>query len=76
MVTNESGTEYEYGSCPCAGAYASRFIEVEMEVSGRNVVVSAIPQGECPQCSSQVYKLQVIERLETLMRPDKPNERP
>ncbi|MCP3099165.1 hypothetical protein LZ198_09820 [Myxococcus sp. K15C18031901] len=71
MGTNEGGVVYDYGRCPCTGAYEGRFIEVEMEVSGRQVVVTSIPQGECPGCGSQVYKLQIIERMETLMRPEK-----
>lgn len=75
MGANDGGG-YDYGSCPCAGMYVGRFIEVEMVVAGRNVVVTAIPQGECPGCGSQVYKMQIIERMESLLRADKSAERP
>ncbi|MBJ6760459.1 hypothetical protein DRW03_20340 [Corallococcus sp. H22C18031201] len=68
MAENHRGNEIDYGKCPCTGAYEHRLIEVELTVAQRSVVLTDIPQGECAQCSSQVYKMQVMERLEGLMR--------
>lgn len=57
-----------YGKCPCTGTYSSRFVEVKMQVGGRKVVLTGIPQGACPQCGSRVYKTNIIRMLETLMK--------
>ncbi|WP_143177568.1 hypothetical protein [Cystobacter ferrugineus] len=59
--------EFDYGQCPCTGNYENRLIEVDVVVEQRNVVLTNIPQGECPLCGSQVYKMQIMERIETLM---------
>jgi hypothetical protein len=75
MSGNHGGVDYDYGYCPCTGTYEHRFIEVELSVAQRNVVIKDIPQGECPICGSQVYKMQVMERIETLMRADRSSER-
>ncbi|MDC0709695.1 hypothetical protein POL68_14580 [Stigmatella sp. ncwal1] len=71
MSENHGGTEYDYGQCPCTGQYVQHLIEVEMAVASRTVVLTNIPQGECTVCSSQVYKMQIMERLETLMRTER-----
>ncbi|SEL52624.1 MULTISPECIES: hypothetical protein [Stigmatella] len=68
MSDPTGGSEYDYGRCPCTGQYAQHLIEVELAVAQRTVVLTNIPQGECVVCSSQVYKMQIMERLETLMR--------
>ncbi len=60
-------SEFDYGQCPCTGNYEHRLIEVDVVVAQQNVVLTNIPQGECPLCGSQVYKMQVMERIETLM---------
>ncbi|MET0404291.1 MAG: YgiT-type zinc finger protein [Cystobacter sp.] len=69
MIMNGShgASEYEYGNCPCSGLYEQRSIEVELVVDTKSVVLTGIPQGECPLCGSQVYKMQIMERIETLM---------
>jgi YgiT-type zinc finger domain-containing protein len=58
----------DYGRCPCSGLYQRRFVEVRMNVKGRQVVLTNVPQGACPQCGSRVYKAEVLERLESLMK--------
>lgn len=58
----------DYGRCPCTGLYQRRFVEVRMNVKGKAVVLSNVPQGACPQCGSRVYKAEVLERLEGLMK--------
>lgn len=39
-----------------------------MAVGSRTVVLTAVPQGACPVCGSRVYKPEVLERLEGLMK--------
>lgn len=58
----------EYGECPCGGKYESRVVEVRMTVQGENIVLSDVPQGACPICGSRVYKTDVLERIESLMK--------
>ncbi|MFN0063471.1 MAG: YgiT-type zinc finger protein [Myxococcaceae bacterium] len=60
--------ESDYGRCPCGGTYGQRFVEVRMNVRGKTVVLTHVPQGACPQCGSRVYKAEVLERLESLMK--------
>ena len=61
----------DYGRCPCGGQYEQRFVEVRMTVNGKVVVLTDVPQGACPNCGSRVYKAEVLERIETLMKGDK-----
>lgn len=58
----------DYGRCPCSGSYQKRSVEVRMNVNGKVVVLTAVPQGACPQCGSRVYKAEVLERIEALMK--------
>jgi hypothetical protein len=39
-----------------------------MTVDGTPVVLEDIPQGKCLECDSRVYRADVVEALETLMR--------
>ncbi|MBX7100707.1 MAG: YgiT-type zinc finger protein [Myxococcaceae bacterium] len=61
----------DYGRCPCGGQYEHRAVEVRMTVQGKVVVLTDVPQGACPQCGSRVYKAEVLERIESLMKGDK-----
>ena len=58
----------DYGRCPCSGAYDNRFVEVRMTVASKVVVLTDVPQGACPLCGSRVYKAEVLERIESLMK--------
>ncbi len=58
----------DYGRCPCSGAYENRFVEVRLTVHGKVVVLTEVPQGACPSCGSRVYKGEVLERIESLMK--------
>lgn len=58
----------DYGKCPCGGTYENRQVEVRMTVAGKAVVLSNVPQGACPLCGSRVYKAEVLERIEALMK--------
>ena len=60
--------KHDYGRCPCSGAYDNRFVEVRMTVASKVVVLTAVPQGACPLCGSRVYKAEVLERIESLMK--------
>jgi YgiT-type zinc finger domain-containing protein len=57
-----------YGTCPCSGVFEPRFVEVTMKPQGRNVVLTGVPQGACPNCGSHVYKAEVLELLESVMK--------
>ncbi len=61
----------DYGRCPCSGVYERRFVEVRMNVSGKMVVLTAVPQGACLMCGSRVYKADVLQRIELLMKGDR-----
>ncbi len=61
-------TQKDYGMCPCGGSYAHRAVEVRMTVNGKIVVLTDVPQGACPSCGSRVYKPEVLERIESLMK--------
>jgi YgiT-type zinc finger domain-containing protein len=58
----------EYGRCPCSGVYERRAVEVRMTVQGTVIVLSNVPQGACPLCGSRVYKADVLETIEALMK--------
>jgi YgiT-type zinc finger domain-containing protein len=57
-----------YGRCPCSGSYQGRSVEVRLTVNGKVVVLTNVPQGACPNCGSRVYKGEVLERIESLMK--------
>jgi YgiT-type zinc finger domain-containing protein len=61
----------DYGRCPCTGTYENRAVEVRLTVQGKVVVLTAVPQGACPNCGSRVYKGEVLERIESLMKSDR-----
>lgn len=58
----------DYGRCPCSGLYDNRFVEVRLTLGGKVVVLTEVPQGACPNCGSRVYKAEVLERIEMLMK--------
>lgn len=58
----------DYGRCPCGGVYENRQVEIRMNVCGKVVVLEDVPQGFCPNCGSRVYKTEVLEKLESLMK--------
>ena len=58
----------DYGRCPCSGVYERRFVEVRMNVGNKVVVLTGVPQGACKVCGSRVYKTDILERIESLMK--------
>ena len=42
-----------------------------MTVQTKQVVLTNVPQGACPLCGSRVYKAEVLERIESLMKGSK-----
>jgi hypothetical protein len=58
----------EYGRCPCSGYYEARWVEVRMTVEDKLIILTDVPQGACPVCGSRVYKVEVLERIESLMK--------
>jgi YgiT-type zinc finger domain-containing protein len=61
----------DYGRCPCSGFYQRRSVEVRMNVNSKVIVLTNVPQGACPACGSRVYKAEVLERIEALMKGEK-----
>jgi len=59
---------YTYGVCPCGGHYEKRSVEVRMRINDQVVVLSDVPQGYCPKCGSRVYKAEVLEWIEAVMK--------
>jgi hypothetical protein len=57
-----------YDKCPCGGKYQHRWVEVRMMVKGQHVVLDKVPQGNCPQCGSLVYKTSVLAAIESTMK--------
>jgi len=58
----------DYGRCPCSGVYERKFVEVRMNVGHKVVVLTGVPQGACRVCGSRVYKTDILERIESLMK--------
>lgn len=58
----------DYGICPCTGNYERRSVEVRMTVEGKIVVLEGVPQGACRFCGSRVYKTDVLDYIEALMK--------
>jgi hypothetical protein len=46
-----------------------------LNVNGKVVVLTQVPQGACPLCGSRVYKAEVLERIETLMKSERLDRR-
>lgn len=66
----------DYGQCPCTGQYETRHVEIRMTVKAKVVVLTNVPQGACPLCGSRVYKAEVLERIESLMKGAKVDKDP
>ncbi len=62
----------DYNGCPCGGVYESRQVEVRMTVGDKLIVLTDVPQGACPLCGSRVYKTEVLEKIESLMKGKSP----
>jgi YgiT-type zinc finger domain-containing protein len=59
---------YKYDACPCGGHYENRSVEVRMVIKDQVVLLSEVPQGYCPMCGSRVYKAEVLEHIEAVMK--------
>ncbi|MBX7115600.1 MAG: hypothetical protein K1X64_14820 [Myxococcaceae bacterium] len=66
----------DYGHCPCLGLYEFRSVEVRMTVNEKVVVLTDVPQGACRSCGSRVYKADVLERIESLLKNERFKKRP
>jgi YgiT-type zinc finger domain-containing protein len=58
----------EYGDCPCSGRYENLAVDIRVSVAGHIEELREVPQGSCPLCGSRVYKADVIERLDGLLK--------
>jgi YgiT-type zinc finger domain-containing protein len=59
---------FEWGRCPCGGYYETRMVEVKMNVAGRHIILTDVPQGVCANCGSRVYKAETLARIEGIMK--------
>ena len=62
-----------YGYCPCGGKYENRMVEVRMTVGEKPILLPIVPQGACPVCGSRVYKTDILEAIEQLMKSHPPH---
>lgn len=58
----------DYGTCPCTGNYERRSVEIRMTVEGKVIIFDKVPQGACRQCGSRVYKIDMLEYIESMMK--------
>jgi YgiT-type zinc finger domain-containing protein len=65
---------YDYGRCPCGGSYESKVVEVTF--NDANVVLSDVPQGQCPVCGGRIYKARVLECIERIQSGSEPASEP
>jgi YgiT-type zinc finger domain-containing protein len=65
----------EWGACPCGGQYENRMVEIRMKVKDQPIVLAEVPQGFCSRCGSRVYKAEVLERIESVMKAESPDRR-
>jgi hypothetical protein len=61
-------TTLNYGTCPCGGQYQNRLVEVRVTVGGKVTALADVPQGACPLRGSRVYKVEILGRIESLMK--------
>ena len=59
---------FSYNGCPCGGTFESRFIDVTFRQFNPPVKLARVPQGVCPKCGSRVYKAEIMDLLESVMR--------
>jgi hypothetical protein len=57
-----------YGTCPCHGRYQNHLLEMRMTVGDKVIVLADVPLGACPLCGSRVYKVGILERIESLLK--------
>jgi YgiT-type zinc finger domain-containing protein len=62
---------YNYGNCPCTGHYENRTVEVRMTMNDQQVIIRDVPQGVCPLCGLRVYKVNILEYIESVFKSDK-----
>jgi hypothetical protein len=55
----------DYGRCTCGGVFEKRFVEIQMGPAERKVVWRGMAQGACPNCGARVYKMFLLELIET-----------
>ena len=56
---------FDYGTCPCGGTYESRLVVIRIPGLPE---LKDVPQGVCPKCGGRVYKAQILEQIEGIMR--------
>jgi YgiT-type zinc finger domain-containing protein len=60
---------YDYGTCHvCGGQLGEELTEQSINQSGEWVLIRAVPTGICQKCGEQVFRWEVTQRLEDLLR--------
>ena len=59
--------EEQWRRCPCGGTYEDRQVNVTM--TAERIVVGPLPQRTCPECGTRVYRLDVLQRIESIFKP-------
>jgi RNase_H superfamily len=58
----------EYGTCACGGDFVPRVVEVRISGGEPAAVLQDVPQAACTRCGTRVYKADVLERIEAVLR--------
>jgi hypothetical protein len=58
----------QFGMCPCGGSYDTRYVEVRLTTADKPILLTDVLQGSCRLCGSRVYKPEILERIEALMK--------
>lgn len=63
----QASVDVQYGTCPCGGRFDSREVDIHIARPGGEspLVLAGVPQGVCPKCGSRVYKVHVLQYIES-----------
>ena len=60
---------YDYGTCHvCSAAVEERLTDQSVRDGGEWVLIRSVPTGVCVRCGEQIFRLQITERLEEIVR--------
>ena len=60
---------YDYGTCHvCGGVMEEGLTEQSARENDEWVVIRSVPTGVCTRCGEQIFRWQVTQRLEEILR--------
>ncbi|MDM8004608.1 MAG: YgiT-type zinc finger protein [Phycisphaerae bacterium] len=67
--------DYDYGKCHvCGGRMEERLTNQSFEEAGEWVLIRSVPTGVCIRCGEQIFRANVLERLEQIRQERKLRE--